>query len=140
MATPIRGCFGVIKSKDLAATGALSVIGGLNEWNLSEEAEQIDASEIGTCTKSSIAGANSRTLSLTGFYAPTDGNQSDLTVGNVVDVEIYPAGTGSGNQYFSTTTGGATVLTIERGGSVDGLVSLNVSLTINGALTTTAVP
>jgi predicted secreted protein len=140
MATAIRGCFGKIKTKDLAATGAVVLVGGIQEWSLSEEAEDIDASEIGTCTKASVAGANSRSLSISGFYAPSDGNQSDLTVGNIVTVEIYPAGSGSGNEYFATTTGGATVLSVERGGSNDGLVSLSLSLKINGDLTTTAVP
>ena len=140
MSTAIRGCFGKIKANDLAATGALAIVGGIQEWTLSEEAEEIDSSEIGTCTKAAVAGANSRTLSITGFYAPSDGNQSDLTVGNVVNIEIYPAGSGSGSEYYASTTGGATVLSIERGGSNDGLVSLNVSLKINGNLTTTSVP
>lgn len=139
MATAIRGCFGKIKVKDEGA-GSLAVVGGLQEWSISEEAEEIDSSEIGSCVKSSIAGANSRTLSMSGFYAPSDGNQGDLTVGNVVDVEVYPAGSGSGNEYFATTTGGATVLTVERSGSNDGLVTLSLSLKINGNLTTTSVP
>ena len=140
MSTAIRGCFGVIKTKDIAATGAIAIVGGIQEWTLSEEAEEIDSSEIGTCTKAAVAGANSRTLSITGFYAPSDGNQSDLTVGNVVALEIYPAGSGSGNEYFATTTGGGTVLSVERGGSNDGLVSLNLSIRVNGNLTTTSVP
>ena len=140
MSTAIRGCFGVIKVKDLAATGAVAVVGGISEWTLSEEAEQVDTSEIGSCTKSSIAGANSRTMSVSGFRAPTDGNQSDLTIGNVIAVELYPAGTGSGSEYYKTTTGGATVLSREEAGGTDGTVSLSVSLSINGNLTTTAVP
>ena len=60
MATAIRGCFGKIKTKDLAATGALAIVGGIQEWTLSEEAEDIDASEIGTCIKASVSGANDR--------------------------------------------------------------------------------
>lgn len=140
MSTAIRGCLGKIKANDLLATGVIPIVGGIQEWTLSEEAEEIDSSEIGTCTKASVAGANSRTLALTGFYAPTDGNQSDLVVGNIVNIEIYPAGSGSGNEYFTTTTGGGTVLSIERGGSNDGLVSLNLSIKVNGDLTTTSVP
>jgi len=139
MSTAIRGCFGKIKAKDLAATGVAVVVGGIQEWTLSEEAEEIDSSEIGTCTKAAIAGANSRTLSITGFYAPTDGNQSDLTVGNVVTIEIYPGGSGAGSEYYKTTAGGGTILSIERGGSNDGLVSLNVTIKINGTLTTTSI-
>lgn len=140
MSTAVRGCFGKIKTKDLVATGAVAIVGGIQEWTLSEEAEEIDSSEIGTCTKAAVAGANSRTLSITGFYAPSDGNQSDLTVGNVVVIELYPAGSGSGNTYYTTTTGGATVLSVEKGGGNDSLVSLNLSLKINGDLTTTSVP
>lgn len=140
MATAIRGCFGKIKVKDEADSGSLQVVGGLQEYSLTEEAEEVDTSEIGTCVKKSVAGSVSRSLSMSGFYAPADGNQGSLSIGNVVDVEIYPAGSGSGSQYFATTTGGATVLSVERGGSNDGLVSLSLSLKINGSMTTTSVP
>ena len=140
MATAIRGCFGKIKVKDEAASGSLAVVGGLQEYSLTEEAEEVDTSEIGTCVKKSVAGSVSRSLSMSGFYAPADGGQSHLSIGNIVDVEIYPAGSGSGSEYFATTTGGATVLSVERGGSNDGLVSLSLSLKINGAMTTTSVP
>jgi len=140
MATAIRGCFGKIKVKDEASAGSLSVVGGLQEYSLTEEAEEVDTSEIGSCVKKSVAGSVSRSLSMSGFYAPADGNQGDLSIGNIVDVEIYPAGSGSGSEYFATTTGGATVLSVERGGSNDGLVSLSLSLKINGAMTTTSVP
>lgn len=133
MTTAFRGCLGVVKVKDLATTSAIPVVGGVQEWSLTQEAESIDASEIGTCTKASVAGANSRQLSLSGFWNPSAGaNQSEITVGNVVAIELYPAGTGSGNEYFATTTGGATVGSVENGGSVDGLVSFSATLTING--------
>jgi len=139
MATPIRGCFGVIKAKDTTATGAVATVGGINDWSIEESAEQLDSSEIGTCTKSSVAGANSRTLSISGFSA-LDGNQGDFTVGNIVDIEIHPGGSGSGTQNWSTTTGGATVLSVSRGGGVDGFVTLSLNLSINGDFTLTTVP
>jgi predicted secreted protein len=141
MATATRGCLGVVKVQDLAATGAIAAVGGLAEWSLNEEAESIDASEIGTCTKSSIAGANQRSGSLSGFWDTSGGaNQNDLTVGNIIAFEIYPGGSGSGNTYYETTTGGATITSVERGGGVDGTVSLSVSFEINGDMTTSTVP
>lgn len=139
MSTAIRGCFGKVKVKDLAATGAIAVVGGVQEWTLNEGAEEIDSSEIGTCTKAAIAGANSRTMSLTGFKA-ADGNQGDLTIGNIIAIELYPAGSGSGSSYYATTTGGGTVLSREESGGNDSLVTLNLSIKINGDLTTTSVP
>jgi len=141
MATATRGCLGVVKVRDLAATGGSEAnVGGLQEWSISQEAEQIDSSELGSCAKSSIAGANSRSLSLSGFWDPASGaNQTEITVGNILHVEVYPAGSGSGSTYYETTTGGATVTTIEQSGGNDSLVTFSASLSINGDLTTATV-
>ena len=143
MATATRGCTGAVFVRDLAATGGTEAsVGGLRSWELSEESESVDASELNaSCATASIAGSTRRSVSLEGFWDDASGaNQGDLTVGNIVHLEIYPEGTGSGSAIYDTTTGGATVLTVTRGGAVDGLVSLSCTLEINGDLTTTAVP
>lgn len=142
MATATRGCLSKIKVRDLAAaTGTIGAVGGVRDWSLSEEAEDIDASEIGSCVKASVAGANSRTMSVNGFWdTATGAYQTEITVGNVLHVELYPAGSGSGNEYFETTTGGGTVLSIEKSGGVDDLVSFSATIKINGDLTTSTVP
>lgn len=137
MTTATRGCTGVFKA--VTQGGTVAVVGGVQEWTLSEESEEIDASEIGTCTKATIAGATTRSLSLSGFWNAADAGQDDLIVGAIVDFELYPEGTVSGSTYYSTTTGGATVTSVEKSGGVDSLVTFSASLSINGALTETTV-
>lgn len=137
MTTATRGCTGVFKA--VTQGGTLAVVGGVQEWTLSEESEEIDASEIGTCTKATIAGATTRSLSLSGFWNAADAGQDDLVVGAIVDFELYPEGTVSGSTYYSTTTGGATVTSVEKSGGVDSLVTFSASLSINGALTEATV-
>ena len=138
MTTATRGCTGVFKA--VTQGGSVAVVGGVQEWTLSEESEEIDASEIGTCTKATIAGATTRSLSLSGFWNAADAGQGDLVVGAIVDFELYPEGTGSTSTFYSTGAGGATVTSIEKSGGVDSLVTFSASLSINGALTTSVVP
>ncbi len=137
MTTATRGCTGVFKA--VTQGGSVATVGGVQEWTLSEESEEIDASEIGTCTKATIAGATTRSLSLSGFWNAADAGQDDLVVGAIVDFELYPEGTVSGSTYYSTTTGGATVTSVEKSGGVDSLVTFSANLSINGALTEATV-
>lgn len=137
MATATRGCLGVIRVQDLAATTATVVLGGVQDWSISEESEQIDASEVGTCSKAFVAGATTRTASVNGFFDASDAGQAAaiMAVGNVIDFECHPAGTGGSS--FVTTTGGATITSIERSGGNDSLVTFSASIQINGDLTFT---
>lgn len=137
MATATRGCLGVIRVQDLSVTTATVVLGGVQEWTLTEESEQIDASEIGSCSKSFVAGATTRTASVNGFFDSSDAGQaaSIMTIGNVIDFEVHPSGTGGSS--WVTTTGGATLTNMEFGGGNDALVSFSASVQINGDLTYT---
>lgn len=137
MATATRGCLGVIRVQDLAVTTATVVLGGVQEWSLTEESEQIDASEIGTCSKAFVAGATTRSASVTGFFDSADAGQAAaiMAVGNVIDFEVHPSGTGGSS--WVTTTGGATITNIERSGGNDSLVSFSATIQVNGDLTYT---
>lgn len=136
-----RGCLGVIKVKDAAATSGEAAVLRIRDWNATESAERLDSSEIGACTKTYVAGATETSVAINAWWDTTSGaNQSDLTVANDVYVEIYPAGSGSGNTYYKTPTGGANIQEVARSGSVDGIVEVSWNMTVNGSLTTTAVP
>lgn len=134
MTTATRGCNGKIKAIDLG--GTIAVVGGIQSWSFTQESEEIDRSEIGTCTKASEAGAVKTSIELSGFWNTSSGaKQGDLTAGNVVDVQLFPGGSGSGSKYYSTATGeGATVLSQSISGEVDGLVSFSITASVNGAL------
>ena len=137
MTQATRGCTGVFKA--VTQGGSVATVGGVQEWTLSEESEEIDASEIGTCEKATEPGATTRSLSLSGFWNAADAGQSDLLVGSTVDFELYPEGTVAGSTYYSTTAKGATVTSVEKSGGVDSLVTFSASLTVNGGMTTSTV-
>lgn len=136
-----RGCLGIIKVKDTAVTSGASRIYRIRDWTYSETAERLDSSEIGDCTKQFTAGAVETTVNINAWWdATTTANQADMTVANDVYVEIYPGGTGSGNTYYKTPAGGANINEVSRTGSIDGIVESTWAMTVNGALTATAVP
>ena len=115
-------------------------MGEVRNWSYEETAEQIDASAIGDCTKKFIAGAQQTTGTVQTFWDPADAAQLDFVVGGVLQIEFYPAGDGSGATFYKTPTGGATILSVSRTGSVDNVVENNFGFTVNGALIATSVP
>ena len=133
-----RGCLGIIKVKDAAATGAATRIYRIRDWNYAETAERLESSEIGDCTKTYVAGATETSVNINAWWDSTaTANQDDMTVANDVYVEIWPAGTGSGKTYWATPTGGANIQENTRTGGVDGIVEAAWSMTVNGALSET---
>lgn len=140
-ATRTRGCIGVVYAKDLAVTGAATQVFGVSSWDFAETADQLDASEIGDCTKIQVAGAveTSGTLNLW-WDTATGAHQGDLTVANTVALEIYPAGATSGATKYATPTGGAVITDVTRNGGFDTVVNSVVSFSVIGAMATSAVP
>ena len=136
-----RGCLGIIKVKDLAATGATGRMYEVRDWEYSESAERLDSSQIGDCTKRFTAGAVETTGTINVWWDPAaTSNQTDMTIANDITFSLYPGGSGSGNTYYKTPTGGANVNELSRTGGVDGIVESSFSFSVNGALTATSVP
>jgi len=131
-----RGCLGIIKVKDAAATGAASQILRIRDYSVSESSEQLDASEIGDCTTTTVAGRKTTTININGWYDTSSGaNQSDMTNANDVYAVIYPAGTGTGKPYLATPTGGANIQERVISGGTDNIVEVSWTMTVNGAVT-----
>jgi hypothetical protein len=136
-----RGCLGKIFGKALLATGATVLVDEVSAWSYEESAEQIDASKIGDCTKKFEAGAQQTTGQVTAHWEPAaTGNQDIFVVGDKVTLELYPGGNSSGSVFYQTPTGGATITSVARAGGVEGLVGNDFGFSVNGAMTTTAVP
>ena len=141
MATATRGCLGKIKLRDLAASAdSESDVGGLQGYTISQEAEELDSSEIGTCETKSETGKVTRSVSVNGFWDPASGaNQGEIDVANKVHLEVYPAGDGSGATFYSTGANGATVTSYEQAGDNDSLVTFSATFKINGSWTEATV-
>jgi len=136
-----RGCLGKIFGSALSAT-ANAQVREVNAWTFEESAEQIDASEIGDCTKKFEAGAKQTSGSLTCWWdTATGSNQTPFVVGDKVNLALYPGGNGSGSSFYKTATGeGATITSVSRSGGVDGLAGSVFGFSVNGSLTPTSVP
>lgn len=137
MATATRGCLGKIKVQDLDSASAVAVMGGVQEWSVTEEAEQINASEIGTCDTKFVAGSITRTATISGFWDEDDSGQDTaiLAIGNIIDLEVFPEGDSTGDARYYTGSDGATITNYELSGGNDSLVSFSLTVQINGTWT-----
>jgi hypothetical protein len=109
----------------------------MSDWQFEENSEQIEASSMGSCTKSFVAGAKATTGTITCWWDNDDTNgQGVLIVGNTVYLKIYPAGTGE--TMYKTGSAGAVITSVSRqGGGTDGVVGSTFGFAVNGQLTAT---
>ena len=120
-----RACNGVVK-----VGAGPTVVGEIRSWSFNQEAEEIDVSSMGTCTKASQAGAVKTSIEVGAWWDPADAGQILFSPGQEVQLEIFPDGEGSGKTAY---TGMMRVLTNNTSGDVDGVVESEFSGTINGA-------
>jgi hypothetical protein len=144
IAAPTRGCAGVVQVSTVATSG-FTAVGRLSNWSFNTTAERIDASIMGSCTKSYVNGASDTTGTIEAQWDGDDSIQASLrsavTAGTALFIRIYPEGTGSGANFYRTTSSGARILGVETNGNgVDGVVGVSFNFAANGGMTTTAVP
>lgn len=73
----------------------------LKEWNIEMTAETIDASDLDSEWDQKILGAKKASGSILAKYDPDDAAaQASLTVGEEVELNLYPRGNEVGEQYF----------------------------------------
>ena len=143
IAGPTRGCSGVVRvaatASGTATTG--SALGFLTDWSFNQQSEQIDASVMGSCAKSFVAGAVKTDCHIDGLWDGDNAIQTLLAAGSTVHLRIYPEGIASTANYYKTGAAGAVVLSAERkANGVDGVVGFSSDLAVNGLMTATAVP
>ena len=85
-----RACLG-----KATATGAL--VTNLTTWSLTREAEEVDTSVMGSCSKTSTPGSDKTTLNLTGFWEAVSGQndlETALATGSTLNITVFPTGMG----------------------------------------------
>ena len=113
------------------------VVGECRSFEITEMANEVDTSRMGTDWTSVTSTQLSWKASAQLWWDPTDAGQAAIPIGAVVAVEFYPRQVGSGlNRY----TGNALVTNISRPQAFDGIVEATVEMTGNGALTKDLVP
>jgi hypothetical protein len=125
-----------IGNNGVAKIGALAC-GGLRDITIQEQAAVADSSELGDAWDTHIPGSKNWNGALTLWWDDTDAAQAACVVGASITFGAYFEGTGSGSHY---KTGTATIVSVGEKVSRNATVERTVSVTGNGALSTTVVP
>jgi len=129
----IRGCLGVIEIGVTPET-----VGELTAYTINAVADEIDTSSMGTCTASSIAGNKKTTGTISANYDPDDVGQLLFVIGTAPQLIIYPEGTTLGNVML--TAASATILANNISAEVNGVVTVEMSYSINGEFVVGTAP
>ena len=121
----IRACNGVV---EIGATP--DIVAEVTAYTVNANADEIDTTSMGTCTASSEAGYKKTTGTITCNYDPDDAGQLLFVIGTKPQLILYPEGKGSG--LVSWTAAEATILGINLGAEVNGVVTFEMNYSING--------
>lgn len=109
----------------------------VRSFSLNETADTVEDTTMGDSARTHIVTLTSFDGSLDVYWDETDTNgQVALGVGSSVTLELYPEGDGAGATYY---TGTASVTSVNKSSSFDGMVEQSISVTGNGPLTTATV-
>lgn len=106
-------------------------------WSLTETGNVADDTAIGDTTMTHKQGNTSWSGSISCYWDETDSTgQEAMTANASVDLSLLPDGATTGDIDFNGT---ATIVSIERSGGIDAIVTANFSFTGNGDLTRTVL-
>ena len=124
----IRGCLGVVS---IGATP--TVVGEVTAYSINAVADEVDTSSMGTCTASSVAGNKKTTGTISANYDPTDAGQLLFVIGQDEQLVIEPEGAGGS----TFTAASATILANTISAEVNGVVTVEMSYSLNGEFVVT---
>ena len=125
-----RGLDGIVKIGS-------DTVAELRSWSIDEQAAVLDDSKMGSTFATHQAGITSWTGQLTCWWDETDTTgQEVMVVGAVVTILFLPEGDTAGDIGYS---GSASVTSISRSASHDGMVEATYQVTGSGVLTAAAV-
>lgn len=124
----VHGKGGAVK----IGTPSATLVAAMNEWRLTSTADEVDITAFGDTDKVWMPGFKDGQLTFSGFYDDADASQGDLHEafddGTEVHVKLY-ADADSGFEGDAVITGR------EVSASVNGAVTCNFTLRVNGAIT-----
>lgn len=131
MAT-ITGAGGVVKVAD--AGGTLAAVAEVRSFSLEHTSDTLEVTSMGSTTvgRSYVKGLDSSTLSIECYFDTGSSQDAILESGNIIDFELLPEGTGSGAVTYS---GKGIVSSVSVSSSVDGLVEVSFSVSVNNGVT-----
>lgn len=113
-------------------TPTANLVAAMNEWTLTSDADEVDITQFGDTDKVWMAGFKNGSLRFSGFYDQADTYQGDLH-------DAFDAGTEVHLQLFTDGThgfeGDGVITSREVSASVNGAVTCNFGLRVNGSIT-----
>ena len=131
MAT-MKGINGAVKA--VTTAGTLAAITELKSWSVEETVDTLEDSVMGDTTKTFATTLKSWTATMELNLDPAHAVHADLLIGETVDVEFYPNGTGNSTKFAGT----GIVTSHSRSGTLADMVGSSVSIQGSGALTVKA--
>jgi len=114
-----------------------NTVAEIREFSLSETAETIDDSTMGSTARTKKSGMTSASGSMTAFWDETDATgQGAMTVGAAVTLNLHFEGTASGATYATLS---AIITEAGVSSTFDGMVEATFSFEANGAVSWTTV-
>lgn len=123
----VHGKGGAVK----LGTPTAELVAAMNEWTLTSNADEVDITSFGDTDKVWMAGFKDGSLRFSGFYDYADTPQGDLH-------DAFDAGTEVSVKLYTDATHGfegvGVVTSREVSASVNGAVTCNFGLRVNGAI------
>tara|TARA_B100000780_G_C21062585_1_gene427171 strand:- start:221 stop:622 length:402 start_codon:yes stop_codon:yes gene_type:complete len=111
---------------------AEAIVGEVRTFNFDETIEPIDSTTMGDTAKNYTGGLKDGILNIDCFYDHLNAQQVVMDAGALLDIEINPGGTGSGQKKY---TGVGLVTSRSVSNSPDGLVEATFVMQISNGLT-----
>ena len=124
------GSSGVVKVA--TSGGSVAVVGEVRSYTYDGGSDPIEDSVMGDTARTYKAGLKNSTMSIECYWDEADVQQGILDERALVDFELYPTGTGTGETYL---TGSGIVTSRSITASFDGMVEASFSIQCSGAVT-----
>lgn len=129
MAT-VTGTSGVVKIA--LSGGSVAQVGEVRSFTFDETSDTIESTVMGNTSRNYKGGLKDATLSLECFWDRSDTQQLALDSGAVIDFEVNPSGTGTGEKKY---TGSGVVTSKSLNNTIDGLVEATFAVQVSNGVT-----
>jgi len=126
----VTGNSGVVKMH--TTDGDEAAVGQVRDFSIESTTDTVESSVMGDTDRSYLKSLNSHTVNVNCYWDEADTIQALLDPSATIFFEIYPTGTGTGEEFYS----GSGIITSKNiSAAFDGMVEATFSLQVNGAVT-----
>ena len=125
----VTGNSGVIKMH--TTDGSEAAVGQVRDFSIESTTDTIESSVMGDDDRTYLKSLNSHSVSVNCYWDEADTTQQLLDPATTIFFEIYPTGTGAGEEYY---TGSGIVTSKSISAAFDGMVEASFTIQVSGAV------